>query len=198
MSRPQLLELVLDQEPGAWAAAGFAVRDAATRIGPTTLRFAGGDGGIRSMAIEGVPAGEVDGLALHAAGEPAPAAEHPLGVVALDHVVVLSDDADRTSRALDAAGLDLRRMQDVPGDRPLRRGFVLAREALVEVVAPAEAVGYWGLTVVVRDLDAAVEALGEHCGTARDAVQPGRRIATVRPSSGIGVPLALITPRSPV
>jgi hypothetical protein len=32
-------------------------------------------------------------------------------------------------------------------------------------------------------------------GDIRDAVQPGRRIATVRREAGLGVPVALMTPR---
>jgi hypothetical protein len=47
----------------------------------------------------------------------------------------------------------------------------------------------------VADLDAAAERLGDRLGRARDAVQRGRRIATVRPEAGLGPPVALITPR---
>ena len=53
----------------------------------------------------------------------------------------------------------------------------------------------WGLVVVVADLDAAVEATGDRSAPRKDAVQPGRRIATVRPEAGLSVPLALMTPR---
>jgi hypothetical protein len=47
----------------------------------------------------------------------------------------------------------------------------------------------------VTDLDAAAARLGDGLGTPRDAVQPGRRIATARGAAGLGVPLALMTPR---
>jgi hypothetical protein len=53
----------------------------------------------------------------------------------------------------------------------------------------------WGLALVVDDLDAACARLGkELVGDLRDAVQPGRRIATLRPAAGIGIPVALMTP----
>ena len=195
MSRAQLQELVLPADAAAWARAGLNVQGDLSRVGATTLRF-GAEGW--SMALEGVAVGDVDGLAVHEAGEPVAEATHPLGVTAIDHVVIFSDDADRTSRALDDAGLDLRRMEDVPGDRPLRRGFVLSADCLFEVVTAqgVEAVRFWGLTLVVDDLDAAVAALGELCGSPRDAVQPGRRIATVRKEAGLGFPVALISPRA--
>jgi hypothetical protein len=51
------------------------------------------------------------------------------------------------------------------------------------------------LALVVDDLDAACLRLGaELIGEPRDAVQPGRRIATLRPAAGVGIPIALMTP----
>jgi len=49
--------------------------------------------------------------------------------------------------------------------------------------------------LAVADLDACAELLGERLGSIRDAVQPGRRIATVRKSAGLGLPVALISAR---
>jgi len=53
---------------------------------------------------------------------------------------------------------------------------------------------FWGLAFVAPDLDATVASLGDHVSEIRDAVQPGRRIATLRRSAGLAVPIALITP----
>ncbi len=52
---------------------------------------------------------------------------------------------------------------------------------------------FWGLTLCVSDIDAWAELLGERLGEVRDAVQPGRRIATVRREAGLGLPVALIS-----
>ena len=52
------------------------------------------------------------------------------------------------------------------------------------------------VTAVVSDIDHAATLLGDNLGTVKDAVQPGRRIATVRPEASGGLPLALITPRN--
>jgi hypothetical protein len=77
--------------------------------------------------------------------------------------------------------------------------------AILEVVQePAEATEraggdrpafFWGLAFIAPDLDATVAHLGDRAGEARDAVQPGRRIATLRRSAGLSVPVALMTPR---
>ena len=45
------------------------------------------------------------------------------------------------------------------------------------------------------DLDATVASLGDRVSEARDAVQPGRRIATLGRSAGLALPVALITPK---
>jgi hypothetical protein len=47
--------------------------------------------------------------------------------------------------------------------------------------------------LTVADLDAAIDRADGLIGAARDAVQPGRRIATVRSSAGLGVPVALLS-----
>src|SRR5215211_32274 len=76
--------------------------------------------------------------------------------------------------------------------RPPARRFFNLRTLVLEVV---EAEGadprLWGLTVVVEDL----EALGPPVGEPRDAVQPGRRIATVPEEAGLPAALAFMTPR---
>jgi len=54
------------------------------------------------------------------------------------------------------------------------------------------------LALECDDLDLAAHRLGEALGTVKDAVQPGRRIATVRTKElGISVPIALMSPHHP-
>jgi hypothetical protein len=52
----------------------------------------------------------------------------------------------------------------------------------------------WGISFLVDDLERAAMVLGERLGPPRDAVQPGRLIATVRREAGLGCPVALMTP----
>jgi hypothetical protein len=52
-----------------------------------------------------------------------------------------------------------------------------------------------GGDLVADPLAAACTSLGaDVTGEARDAVQPGRRIATLRSSAGLGIPVALMSP----
>ena len=200
---PALLALVLGDEPAGWEALGFAVDERRVALGGVTLALAGGGGGIAAWRLDDrAGGGPVDGLAEAPALAPPAPQEHPNGAIALDHVVVTTPDLPRTIAALEQAGLELRRTRDASlRGTPLRQAFFVAREAVVEVAGPPEPGGegparFWGLTVVVRDLDAAATALGPLLGTPRDAVQPGRRIATVRPQAGLGTRLALMTPRA--
>jgi hypothetical protein len=208
--RPRLVELHVAARPEKWAAAGFAVSgDGRVRVGSTDLILGGGEGGITAWTLDGaIPAADgIDGLAttIAATASTRPAPPHPNGVTAIDHVVVATPDTARTFEALEAAGFALRRVRDAgTPERPLRQGFLLLEEAVVEVVGPPEpAAGaaayeparFWGITLVAHDLEVAGRAMGHLLGERRDAVQPGRRIATVAPEAGLGVPVALMTPR---
>ena len=195
--RPVLTELRLGGSPAAWERLGFAVDGVAVRLGAVRLAFSEDEPpGIRGWALTGVAGGDVDGLKTAAATEtpPGPAPRHPNGALRLDHVVVFTPDLDRTLAALEAAGLDLRRVREAGGG--VRQGFYRVGEAILEVAGDVEPAGparFWGLVVVVGDLDAVAAQLGDDLGSPRDAVQPGRRIATVRDSAGLGLPVAFMT-----
>lgn len=160
------------------------------------------DAGVSGWALSGVDASaapSIDGLATEVVEPMDPVwAGHELGAVDIDHVVVLTDDLSRTSAAVESAtGCELKRVREV-GE--MRQGFHrLGRGGLiVEIVArpdvPAGPATFWGLVLNVEDLDAACAGLGDLVGEAKDAVQPGRRIATVRREAGLGLPLALMSP----
>jgi hypothetical protein len=107
--------------------------------------------------------------------------------------------------ALRGAGLDLRRVREepTPAGAPRQAFFRLGSVILEVVQAPEEAIErtggdrpafFWGLAFIAPDLEATVASLGDRVSEIRDAVQPGRRIATLRRSAGLGVPVALMTP----
>ncbi len=187
-TRATLVELVLGGRRAPWAAFGLPADGV---VGGVRLAFAEDEPpGLRRWALRDLRATALDGLptAHAAAGDvvPDPAPGGPL--LAVDHVVAVTDDGERTVTALRAAGLDHRRTAGAAA-------FLVVGPALLEVVERAEAppgrATFWGITFVVADPDAP----REHVGPARAAVQPGRRIATVRPGAGLGLPVALISPR---
>ena len=200
---PVLRALRLADDPATWERLGFAVgADGVCRLGGVALALAGaGEGrGLVGWHIEGVdPGAPLDGLppAGGAAVASGPEVSHPNGAVAVDHVVAATPDVNRTLGALGAAGLEPRRVRDA-GDA--RQAFYVLHTALLELAGPASPsgaghAGLWGLVVVVADLDALAERLGDELGTIRDAVQPGRRIATLRQTAGVSTALAFLTPR---
>ncbi len=216
-------ELVVADPPEAWEAAGFTVGpDAVCRIGSVAIRLTGsgdrtgivawtlsgaaaGTGGRNAAEhgdLDGIPTSWVaDGPAPKGAERPVASPPHPNGVVGIDHVVLLSPDPERTKAVLAERGLDLRRERDGElGGKPIRQAFYRLGEVILEVVgSPDQAAegpsSLWGLTHVVADIDATADLLGEHAGRVKDAVQPGRRITTLRHRDlGMSVRTALITP----
>jgi hypothetical protein len=209
MSSPTIDELMLADEPDNWAALGFAVADARCRLGGVNLRFTGKQAGVGIVgwSLRDAASTELDGLPTTISSAPvsAPAPAHPNGAVAIDHLVAASPDLDRSVTSLQAAGLDLRRVREepTPAGAPRQAFFRLGSEILELIQEPEEVVEraggpghptrFWGLALLVEDLDATLASLGEHVGSPRPAVQPGRRIATVRRSAGLAVPLALMS-----
>jgi hypothetical protein len=118
---------------------------------------------------------------------------------------MLTPDLDRTVAELEAQGFDLRRRRDAPTPGgSTRQAFFRAGEPIVEVVLapegsrvardPAGPARLWGLAFGVDDLERTARSLGGLLGTPRDAVQPGRRIATLRDEAGLGPAIAFMSP----
>jgi len=183
----------------AWRECGFAIDGSEAAVGSVRLRFEGGDGGIVGWRLQGAAGSDLDGLPteLNEEAPPQPAS-HPIGALRIDHIVVFTPELARTNAALEGAGLSLRRVREPeePGP-PARQAFFRLGEVILEVVeAPQAGDGsarFWGLTLCVADLDACAALLGERLGEVRGAVQPGRRIATVRREAGLSLPVALIS-----
>ena len=195
--RPELDELVLGDPSDAWEALGFTIEDGVAVVGGVRTRLTGSGVGIAGWSLRGIGAGvDLDGLPTSVSeAPPAQPMVHALGVTAVDHVVALTPDFERTVGKLRTAGLDYRSSRDAGNG--FRQAFFVLGPCLLELGGPAEGdVRFWGLTLVVDDLDAAAERLGERLGRVKDAVQPGRRIATLRREAGLGVPVALMTPRA--
>jgi hypothetical protein len=204
-------EFEVADPPEAWARAGFSVgSDSVCRIGGVGVRLVGRDrgAGIVGWSLRGLPSGvsvdDVDGVPTTRSGDAtevsvAPSL-HPNGVIAIDHVVLMSPNLGRTVESLAAVGVRPRRERDTElGGRPMRQIFFRLGDVIVEVVGSPATAGegpssLWGLTYVVTDIDATASFFGDRTGPVKDAVQPGRRIGTLRHQEfGMSVPTALIS-----
>jgi hypothetical protein len=184
-----------------WQRLGLIVRDGLIPLFGTGIRVTpDGEPGIVGWALSGLaePVADIDGLPTQCVEPGTPIfAEHPSGAIGLDHVVVTTDSLERTCGAIEATtGAPLRRVREVGA---MRQGFHRMGGLIVEVVEraglPEGAASFWGLVINVEDLDATVARLGaDVIGAPRPAVQPGRSIATVTESAGLGIPVALMTP----
>jgi hypothetical protein len=113
----------------------------------------------------------------------------------------MTPDLPRTVEALEHLGQNARRTRDGNlNGQPIRQVFFRFGEVVLEVVGPPEQTDdgparFWGLTFTVEDIDATAARLGDCIGRVKDAVQPGRRIATLRHRDlDISVATAFISP----
>jgi hypothetical protein len=213
---PDLRALEIADEPASWIDAGFSVTGSTTTIGPVAVNLAGRTpgGGITGWSLSDVVAGSIDGLATAGTSDTDSSDHpdgpdgtqiggpqmHPNGVEAIDHVVVSSPDLSRTVAALEQAGMTAKRTRDTEmGGEALRQVFFRMGRPILELIGPPESNGdgpatFWGLALTVGDLDASVAHLGPLIGEPREAVQPGRRIATLRTRDlDISVPIAFMS-----
>ena len=204
---PRLTELRLAAEPSAWKDGGFRVKGHEVVIGSVRLILEGTDAGrgvVGWSFAEAIPAGALDGLPDPAVRPaPEPGGDHPNGIAAVDHVVALTPDLERTVTALLGAGFDLRRRRGEPtatGQGP--QAFFRAGDAVLEVVHHERAADsaatarLWGIALLAPDLDVTASRVGPAIGEVRGAVQPGRRIATFARGAGLGLPVAVLSPRA--
>jgi hypothetical protein len=210
VASPTIDELTLAGAGDPWREAGFDVEGDSMQIGTVRVRFAGDASGrgIVECTMRDITVEEPDGLPINRSDAPprdSRSEPHPNGAIALDHLVAFCAGLDRTIPALEDAGLELRRLREepTPAGAP-RQAFFRLGEVVLEVIEtppgsheernPAASSRFWGLAFSVTDLDVSAGYLGDRLGESRDAVQPGRRIATVRREAGLGTAVAFMTP----
>jgi len=197
--------LTVAGDPDAWRSIGLTVSaEGLVPLFGTSLRIVSPDNhdgalGLIGWAFSGIPdVGDVAGFPTDVvdAGSPVFAA-HELGASQLDHVVIFTGSMDGVSDAIEArTGCERKRVRDL-GE--MQQGFhrVGRGGLIVEIVQHADrdrTTEMWGLVMIVDDLDAACALLGsERVSQPKDAVQPGRRIATIRPEVGLGTAVALMS-----
>ncbi|MEZ5245369.1 MAG: hypothetical protein R2707_09760 [Acidimicrobiales bacterium] len=204
-TRPfQLRTLTIGDDPATWVAAGFMVDGGTIRVGNTMISLVGTDRGrgILTANVDGL-AGRIDGMPFDGTqpdpAEPVPV--HANGVIALDHLVAMSPDMDRTTEALSLSGLEPRRTRTFDaGGSTRRQCFFWMGDVILELAGDDDAHGdgpalLWGLAFTCADLDESARRLGERLGPAKPAVQKAREIATLRTKElDISVPIVLMSP----
>ena len=163
--------------------------------------------GIVGWSLGGLPSDlsldDLDGVPTTRSGAAtATPAAHANGVTAIDHVVLLSPDLNRTVESMAGVGVEPRRERDAElGGRPMRQIFFRFGEVIIEAVGSPDTASegpatLWGITYVVADIDATATFFGDRTSPVKDAVQPGRRITTLRHQElGMSVRSAMISAR---
>lgn len=203
-------EITVGDPPDAWRGAGFTVDDdGVCRIGSVRVRLVGRERGkrilgwsLRGVADGSLDDGTLDGLpTTRSTATPAVPDQHRNGSTHIDHVVLLSPDLARTGAALEQLGLTARGERDTDTyGAPMRQIFYRLGEVILELVGAPDSSGegnpgFFGLAITVDDLDATASLLGDHLGSSKDAVQEGRRIATLRHRDlGMSVATAFMSP----
>jgi hypothetical protein len=196
--RAELAALQIADPPEAWSALGFAVSpEGVVVLGGIELWLDAAGRGITGWTLRRITLHhDIDGLPTGVTTDPPlPESGHTNGAMGIDHVVVTTPDFDRTAAALEDAGMPLSRVRDAGS---FRQGFRRLGPAILEIIeAPKLPVGparFWGLVVTVRDLAAVRTRLAPHVGEIREAVQPGRHIATLSEGAGLSPRIAFMDP----
>jgi hypothetical protein len=185
-----------------WQHIGLHLVDDVAIIDDVALRFVGGEPGLQSWALCESPeqVSDIDGIPTEHVARPVVGGRaHELPILGIDHVVVNTSSLERTCGAIEAAtGEPLKRIRDLGS---IRQGFHRLGVVIIEVVESPQVnstvAGLWGFVWNVDDLHGVCDHLGpEVISLPKPAVQPGRFIATVRPGAGLGLPLALMSPRT--
>ena len=195
------VQLIIGGSPSPWGLAGLspqgspvgslALTTNATLVWPSEHL----PPGTLEIALHGVPQGaELDGIAC-AEFLPIPDDLEPSDSQ-IDHVVLMTNNLDRTCQAVaEVTGCPLKRVREV-GE--IRQGFHRVGEGgvILEVVERADVsrTSLWGLVIATQSFEDLVQSAGDLVSEPKDAVQPGRRISTVKAAAGLGIPVALMTP----
>ena len=196
----RITQLTVGGLPIAWSSLGFTFDDSRCTFGDVAVRIDSDfEPGFVSWTLGRAAVSESpDGLVTTFDDRVVASASTSsiIDVRGIDHVVVMTNDLQRTSSAISrVTGDPLKRVREAGNG--IRQGFHRLGSVVVEVVE-SERIAQThlcGFALTVGNLvDVVAHMAPDVIGSPRDAVQPGRRIATIRSGVGLGVPVALITP----
>ena len=209
----ELLQISLNENPEAWKSLGFSINQLDSgvsffKIGKVRFLFNPdeefhGFGEILAVnierSIESIPFGKLSNETIKEI-DAIPPETHPNGVCRIDHLVITTSNADRTTSALENAGVTAKGTRTFgEKNNRLRQTFFWLGEVILELVGPDQANGdapatLWGLALVSEDIERTLAVI-KNCTPIKEAVQAGRKITTVKNRDvGVGVPIAIMTP----
>jgi len=203
----RLVRLTARGERGSWENIGLSFAGGVAHLSDVEFVVENSAPGLVSWSLSADREAtvDIDGITTHLVpGRATTTGESTIGPtvgVRLDHVVVNTDDGERTSAAFESVlGLGMRRVRDA--GRGVTQRFHMLENCVIEIVSGPHVTEpgarLWGMVLSVADIDALAAWLGpDVMSPPKTAVQPGRRIATVRASAGLGVPFAVMTPHVP-
>ena len=197
MTDVRLASVVVAGGIAPWEALGFTAVGSVIPLSNGAIECDPAASGMSTLRVTGVADRfEIDDVAVSAGDVASDSVRHPNGCHELDHVVIMTPSLERTSAAIEAGlGLPLKRIREA---RSVRQGFhrFPDRGCIIEVVE-SDRVGIaalWGLVVIADDLDLCCATIGgDLMSGPRPAVQPGRRIATIRSAAGLPCPVAVMS-----
>ena len=210
MPAPTIDELVLADDPARWARLGFAVRDGCCTLGACAAALPRRRARARDPRLVAARrrqhrarrAGD-DPLATAAAGSRAGASQRgPRDRSRRRDVAGSRPQRQGTAGRRPAAAADPRgadpRGRSASGFLPSRRGDPRvgpgARRGPRARRSRGPAGRAFGVSRCARRIwSVTAGVLGEHVGSIRPAVQPGRQIATLRRSAGLAIPVAFMS-----
>jgi predicted enzyme related to lactoylglutathione lyase len=200
----RLVALHAGGQRSPWQSIGLTCDDATCLLSDVLLLFSGNDAGLTGwtissdkddvVSVDGIPTTLVSQFPSH----PIQSTIGSQRIVGLDHVVVNTDDIDRTCSAItEVLGVEVRRERQL-GNGAVQR-FHKLENTIIEVVSgphvTTPGASLWGMVVSVDDLFDYCEEVGDAVTSPpKKATQPGRYISTVRSSVGLNIPFALMTP----
>lgn len=149
----------------------------------------------------------IDGLSIrlhhHSHSRPLPAFElsstfDGVDFIGIDHIVITTDDLDRTSDAIEnVLGVSRARTRDA--GHSVTQAFHKLDNTILELVTGPHVkhlgAKWWGFVLTVNDIDHWWKQVGESVAMPpRDAVQQGRKISTIHSSVGLDVAVAVMSP----
>ena len=200
---PTIAELHVGDDPTAWERLGFCINENRSLIGRTEVVFSDGPRGIHSWVLRNSMPSQFGSIPTTLTENPVPnpSAAHPNGSIGFHHVVLMVPAFDIGKTALSNAGVQVEQGRPFGStEKAMLRSAPKMGDIELELIGPesedrSRHWQLWGLVVAVSDIDATSELLGDLLGQVKPAVQPHRRIATLKKEAELGVAVAFLGPK---